>query len=72
MLGIYDNALHANEDFYNEDFDKVTFIANQKHILHVDLYKINLDNNFDKDNPDTIIRIRFLACRSKFKRHKIL
>ena len=29
MLGKLDNALHANDDilFYNEDFDKTTFIA---------------------------------------------
>ena len=29
--------------FYNEDFDNVTFIANQRHILSVDLDKVNLD-----------------------------
>ena len=46
MLEKLDNALH-NDDafFYNEDFDKVTFIANQRHILAVDLDKIDLDNN---------------------------
>ena len=46
------NPLHANDDilFYNEDFHKVTFIANQKHILVVNLDKINPhnDNNFLK------------------------
>ena len=44
---IFLNALHTNDDilFYNEDFDKVTFIANNRHILVVDLEKINLDNN---------------------------
>ena len=49
MLEKFDNALHANDDilFYNEDFDKVTFIANQKHTLATDLDKINLKNNFD-------------------------
>ena len=69
MLEKFDNALHANDDilFYNEDFDKVTFIANQKHILVVDLQKINLDNNFNENNPDTIIHIILLAWPSKFK-----
>ena len=62
------NALHANDDvlFYNEDFGKVTFIANQKHTLAVDLEKVNLDNNYNEDDPDTIIHIRLLARHSKF------
>ena len=39
MLEKLDNDLHANDDilFYNEYFDKVTFIANQRHIFVVDL-----------------------------------
>ena len=52
ILKKFDNTLHANNDilFHNEDFDKVTFIANQINILAVDLEKINLDNNFDEDD----------------------
>ena len=76
MLGNFDNALHANNNilFYNEDFDKITFIANQRHVLFVDFDKINLDNdnNFDEDDPVTIIHIRPLAWHSKFKNHKPL
>ena len=34
-------------------------------ILHTDLSKINLDNNFDEDDPDTIIRVRRLAGHIK-------
>ena len=48
MLEKLDNALHANDDllFYNEYFDKVTFITNQKHNLAAaDLHKINFDND---------------------------
>ena len=56
MLGKFDNALHAYDDtlFYNKDFDKIAFIANQRHILAVDLDKINLDNdhNFDEYDSD--------------------
>ena len=67
-----DNALHANDDilFCKEDFNKVTFIAYQKHIIAVDLDKINLDNynNFDEDDLETIIHIRLLAWRSKFEK----
>ena len=31
LLETFDNALHSNDDilFYNEDFDKASFIANQ-------------------------------------------
>ena len=76
MLGKFYNVLHANDDilFYNEDFDKATFIANQRHILVVDLDKINLDNDnyFDEDDPDTIIHARLLAWHSKFKKRKVL
>ena len=56
-----DNALQANDDilFYNEDFNKVIFIASQRHILAAGLNKIELDNdNFYEDNPDTIIHVR--------------
>ena len=58
--------------FYNEDCDKVTFTANQKHIFAVDLDKINFDNNFDEYDPDIIIHIRHLAWQSKFIKHKAL
>ena len=60
--------------FYNEDFDKVTFIANQRHILPVDLDKINLDNDnkVDEYDPCTIIHVRLLAGCSRFKKHKTL
>ena len=55
------NVLHANDDvlFYNEDFDKVTFITNHRHVLAVGLNKTNLDNdnNFYEDHPDTIIHV---------------
>ena len=41
-------------------------------ILSVNLNNINLDNNFDEDDPDTIILIRLLARHSKFKKSKAL
>ena len=60
--------------FFNEDFSKVALVANQRHILAVDLDKVNLDNdnNFDEDDPDTIIRVRLLAWRNKFEERKTL
>ena len=39
-------------------------------ILNIDLNTISLDNNFDEDDPDTIILIRLLAWYIKFKKTK--
>ena len=76
MLEKFDNALFANNDmrFYDENFDKVEFIANQRHILAVDLDKINIhnDKNFDENDPDTFIHVRLLAWCNKFKKRKAL
>ena len=54
--------------YYNEDFDKITFIATHRHILAVNLDKINLDNDnsFDEDDPDTVIHGGLLTWHSKF------
>ena len=66
----------ANDDilFLNEDFNEVTFFANQIDILAVDLDKIDHDdvNNFDEDDSDTIIHVRLLAWHSKFEKGKTL
>ena len=71
-----DNALQANDVivFYNEGFNKVTFIACQIHIPAADLdrIKLNNDNNFYEDNHDTSIHVRLLAWRSNFKKRKAL
>ena len=45
--------------FFDEDSGDVTFCCNEMGILSVNL--INLDNNFDEDNPGTISLIRLLA-----------
>ena len=34
-------------------------------ILNIDFKNINLDNNFDEDDPDTIILIRLLTWHLK-------
>ena len=74
MLEKFDNALHANDDIlsYNKNFDKVIFIANQRHTLAVVLDKINLDNDFDEDDPNTVIHVRHLAWHNKFEKCKAL
>ena len=76
MLEKLDNALHANDEilFYNEYFDKVTFIACQGNILDANLDKINSDNdnNLDKDDPVTIIHVGPLALCSKFEKRRAI
>ena len=41
-------------------------------ILNIDLNNINLDNNFDKDDPDTIILISLLGWHINFEKRKAL
>ena len=70
MLEKLDNVLHANDNilFYNEDFNKVTFIVCQRHTLAADIHKIKIDNDkkFYEDDSDTIIHVRLLAGGSNF------
>ena len=37
-------------------------------ILNIDLNNINIDNNFDEDDPYTIILIRLLVLHIKFEK----
>ena len=41
-------------------------------ILNIDLDNINLDINFDENDPDTIFHIRLLAWHIKFQKRKAL
>ena len=76
MLKKFHDALNANDDilFFDEDFSKVSFSANQMGILDVDLDKINLDddNNFDEDHSEIIIHVRLLAWSNKFEKREVL
>ena len=60
--------------FFDEDFSKVTFYAKKMGVLGLNLDKINFDdnNNFYKDNPDTIICGRLFAWHNKFENHKAI
>ena len=63
-------ALHADENilYFNEDSGNVIFSCNKMSILNIDLDNINLDNNFDEDDPDIVILIRLLAWHIKFEK----
>ena len=56
-------ALYTDETilYFNEDSGNVMFSSNEMGILNIGLNNINLDNNFDEDDPDTIIHIWILA-----------
>ena len=66
--------LYADENilYLNEDSGNVLFSCNEMGVLNIDLNNINLDNNFDEDDPDTIIHIRFLAWHIKYEKRKEL
>ena len=40
-------------------------------IINVDINNINLDNNFDEDDPDIIILNRLLAWIISFEKRKV-
>ena len=76
VLEKFHYALLANDGilFFDEDFSKATFFANEIGILCVDLDKINLDddNNFYEDDLDTTIHVRLLAWCNKFEKFETL
>ena len=53
-------AFYADENipFYNVGSGDVVFNCNEMGMLDINLNNIILDDNFDKDNPDTITFIR--------------
>ena len=57
------NALYADDGllFNDENSGDVIFCCNEMGILSVNLNNINLDNNFDKDDPNTIILIKLFG-----------
>ena len=67
-------AVYADEKilyFYEGSGDAV-FNCSGMPIFNIDLNNINLDNNFDEDDLDTIILIRLLALHIKFGKCKEL
>ena len=67
-------ALYADENilYFNECPGDAAFNCSGIGILNIDLNDINLDNNFDEDDPDTIILITLLAWHIKFGKRKEL
>ena len=67
-------TLCADENIlsFNEDSGNVVFSCNEMGILNIDLNNVNLDNNFDEDDTDTITLVRLLAWHIKFEKRKAL
>ena len=67
-------ALYADENvfYFNEDSVDAVFYYNEMGIVNIDLNNINLDDNFDGDDPGTITLIRLLALHSKFEKRQAL
>ena len=75
MLEKFHDALFANDDilFFNEDFNKVTFIANKRHNLAVDLDKlIFMKIKILMKMILILLFVRILAWHSKFEKQKAL
>ena len=65
-------ALYADENIlcFNEDSGDVVFNCNGMGIFIIDLNNVNLDNNFDEDDLETIILIRLLTWHIKIEKRK--
>ena len=58
--------------YFNEDFGDAVFNYNEMGIVNIDLNNINLDDNFDEEDPKNIILIRFLAWHINSEKPKEL
>ena len=59
MIKKHFTPLFADDNilYFNEDSGDIVFSCNEMGIPNIDLNNINRDNNFDEDDPDTIILI---------------
>ena len=74
MLEKLYTALFTDENtlYFNESSANIAFCYDEMGILSVSLNNINLHNNFDEDDPDTIIYIRLLSWHIRFEKRKVL
>ena len=54
--------------YFNEDSGDAVFNYNKMGIVNIDLNNVSLYDNFDEEDPDTIILIRLLAWHIKFEK----
>ena len=67
-------ALYVDENvlYFDEDSGNVVFNCNERDIHDIDLKNINLDNDFNVDDPGTIIHVILLAFHTRFEKRKAL
>ena len=67
-------ALCADEIilYFDEDSGNVEFNCNEMGILDIDLNNINLDNDFEEDDPGATIHVRLSVWHIKFEKRKTL
>ena len=58
--------------YFNEDFGDAVFNYNEMGIVNIDLNNINLDDNFDEEDPKNIILIRLLSWHVNSEKPKEL
>ena len=66
--------LYADEDilYINEDSGDAGFIYDEMDVVNVNLNNINVDNNFDEEDPNNIIHNRLLPWHTKLGKCKKL
>ena len=66
--------LYADEDilYINEDSGDAGFIYDEMDVVNVNLNNINVDNNFDEEDPNTIIHNSLLPWHTKLGKCKKL
>ena len=65
-------ASYADENiiYFDQDSANVVFNFVEMSILDIDFNNINLDSNFDVDDPDTINHVTLLAWYIKLEKRK--
>ena len=67
-------ALYADGNilYFNEGSCNAAFNCSGMGILNIDLHNINLNDDFNEDDLDTVFVIRLLAWHIKFEKRKEL
>ena len=67
-------ALYEDKNilYFNEDFGDAVFNYNEMGTVNIDLNNINLDDNFDEEDPKNIILIRLLSWHINSEKPKEL